>query len=183
MFFHGLAAYRGTRNPLQQVRAADQCLDVEVCGATRPIGPIGVVVTGHVKAVFREDAWSYVSEDGTRVPGEAWHWDFEAGTAGVDLDNVDSVMAWCREQHDEWYNDPDGRGYCEAFVRAKAIVGVWVKPYADEKTRKVAGIIARRHGCRVMEVGGTDKIWDVYQIGGEYDYWGLAAEHGFTEYA
>ena len=182
MFFHGLAAYRGTREPLQQVRAADQCLDVEVCGATRPIGPIGLVVIGQVKAVFREDSWSYVRADGTRVPGEDWHWDYEAGTAGVDLDDIDAVMAWCRTQHD-WHHGSDGRGYCEAFVAVKAIVGVWVKPYANAKTRKAARIIARRHGCRVMTVGGTDRIWDVYDIGADDHYWELAAEHGYTEYA
>lgn len=155
LLFHGLSAYRGERNPLGRVRNANRCIDKEISTATRPIGPIGVVVHGEVTNVFPEDCWSYVGRDGRRYPSSYWEdWDH-----GLDLSNSIELEKWLKETHQE-FSDWD-RHYCECFMLAKAITHVWVKPYAGNLIRKTAGVIARKHGAEIIEVEYNTRPWDI----------------------
>ena len=179
--FHGLSAFRGTRNPIQQVQAADACIGKEICTADRPIGPIGIMVTGTVSQCYSRDVWSYLDGDGKRhADPEIMDWydaPREAGDDGVDLDDSAALESWIKTYRE--------RDYIEAFHTADRITAVWIKDWADDTTRKAARIIARRHGCRVHVVHGHTRPWDV--VGAYYDpasrFYDMAAELGYQDYA
>ena len=73
--FHGLAAFRGTRLPLDQLRAAARLLTgIEIAAATRPIGPIGVMVQGSITAAYSNDVWSEINNTGARYASDnSWY--------------------------------------------------------------------------------------------------------------
>lgn len=61
--FHGLAAYRGGSRPFDIIRKSDTIIGNEICTSDRPIGPIGVFVSGTHKRAFVCDVWSSVDQD------------------------------------------------------------------------------------------------------------------------
>jgi len=175
-YFHGISAYRGTRHPLQQIVAAEKCLSgVEICCADRPIGPIGITVCGDVTGAFDQDCWSYVDTDGKRQSGND-HQVESALDAAIDLTDAWQIESWMKSN-----SKRENHEYSELFVRARAIVFIWIKPYVGNKTRKVARILARKYGVQVIEVQRYTRIWDI--LGSCFDYWDLAANNGWEEYA
>jgi len=162
-WFHGLQAYSG-KGLLDAVRKADAALDVECCGADRPIGPVGVIVSGSTRFVASRDVWSVLDSDGQRLPDtyHAYRYIGRAhpAEAGPDELEAQECEEFCKSvlNSTDWYTTRD---YCESFVRVRAITGVWVKPHADGRTNKVARVIARRHRVKMHVVHSQSRIWDV----------------------
>lgn len=170
--FHGLDAYRGTRKPLQQLQAAETALHSHLACATRPIGPIGIMVYGEVTDVFDRDVWSEVDMYGGRYPTA---WGFDYASKGIIADSAELEL-WMKDQ----LNDKHTKHYCEAFVKPKEITHVWIKPWVGDSNRKVAKILARRYGAKLVTVEGHTRPWDVvgsYLEKGYYyqDYEGIYA--------
>ena len=60
MMFHGLDAYRGGKEAADVINKAQFILgnNVVVCGSDRPVGSIGVILSGNIKGVFNGDIFS-----------------------------------------------------------------------------------------------------------------------------
>ena len=60
MMFHGLDAYRGGKEAANIVAKAKFLLEntVVVCGSDRPVGSIGVILSGNIHGVFNGDIFS-----------------------------------------------------------------------------------------------------------------------------
>lgn len=73
--FHGLAAYsgKGRENVLNGLSTIFSSKDIEVCVADRPIGEIGVLMQGSIRAAFSSDVWSEVSDSGKRYRKEIYN--------------------------------------------------------------------------------------------------------------
>jgi len=161
--YHGLSAYSGIKEPLAIVRAAQTIQadleNSEVCVADRPIGPIGVVLSGPIRKAFPEDVWSKTSSDGQR----STEWD--AGWMGtVENPSDDAWHAFCQDHlvdRFDW-DENSQRHYCEAWMSHPHIVGIWVKGWADERTHKVARVLAKRYSASLMTVDGTTRIWETH---------------------
>ena len=171
ILFHGIAAYRGTRRPMQQLRAIENCFDKQIAVATRPIGPIGVMFTGEVIAAYPQDCWSWVDEEGNRLPGEDWE-DYQCP---ADLGDSSDLERWLKEMHHNWF----GSDYAELFMEARAVARVWVKAYAGESVKKTARVMARKYGVELVTVGRNTTPWEV--VGDYYSpYESLAEQHGYA---
>lgn len=147
--FHGLAAFRGTANPRELLKALRRCVGVELCVADRPIGPIGVCLSGPITAAFWGDCWSEIDEDGRR---KSEHDPVLRGPTEREY------YALCKEYRDEEAQYGNDHAYCEAWMIPDGIDYIWIKPWANDLTRKVAARMARIAGTYVLTVDGTDRI-------------------------
>ena len=152
--FHGISAYFGRKNRgiFGRARAIKGCLGNEICTADRPIGPIGVVVDGHITSIFDGDCYSYINEHGRRVPHEGM------GRHSCQINNPSDevVIEFVRTAHsDSYYGN---RHYCEAFSIGERITMVWVKAWADTRTKKEARVLSRLFDAPLLEVEGSDRI-------------------------
>lgn len=186
--FHGLGAYRGARTPLEYIQGAEKALaGVEVAAATRPIGPLGLLVDGRVLEAFPRDVWSWVDGEGRRHEGEGVEDHERASADGVDLADSAALERWFKDEAARpgpvWQHHASD--YCEVFLKPRRVTAVWVKPYLAGAQLKAARILARRYKVRLVAVERFTRPWDVV---GSYDYPGaryeaLAAEEGWGECA
>lgn len=168
--FHGIGAFRGQRNPLALKRAIDTALTgVEVCVADRPIRAFGIVVTGECRVAYDADVWSMIGPDGMRVSNV----DHEIRNGWTQIQRIDSpeqrefeaLAARNIALVEESWGNPE-KVYCEAWMRPAILRAVWVKTWADPRTRRVAEIIAAHRDVPLLIVDGATRIWDV--LDGEY---------------
>lgn len=149
--FHGIGAYIGQQNPIAMGRLLNKCLSgVEVCGADRPIRAFGAILGGDCRQVFSEDCWSVVNSHGKR--------ELSGGFWGETLNRPNTQQefeAFCRIQH------PKNHQYSEAWVTPWFLRALWVKDWADKKTKKAAKILAKHRSVPLLVVTGSTRIWDV----------------------
>lgn len=147
--FHGLAAFRGTTKPIGLLKAVRGCVGVELCVADRPIGPIGVCLSGHITAAFWGDCWSSIEENGRRDSQQR---------PCLENPTEREYYALCQEYREDQGQCGNNHAYCEAWMIPDGIDYVWVKPWANRLTRRVAEKLAKFLGTYVLTVEGTDRI-------------------------
>ena len=149
--FHGLAAYRGQRNPLAVAQKLRACADApQVCVADRPIGPIGAIFFGECQRLFDRDCWSELRDDGTRE-ATGWYWEQEL---------LGDIEQWEFEKFCvEHIESP--RSYCEAWMSPTTLRAIWVKSWTQAPLVKCARILARNRSVPLLVLDGTCRIWDV----------------------
>lgn len=158
--YHGLAAYSGSRHsPLRIYRNGLNVQQLggraDLCVADRPIGPVGLIVSGHLSAVYDKDVWSVVEHDGIRRT-TAKYW---GGRLNVST-------------HSEWIDWSDAHAtsarYCEGWMRDPVIHGVWVKPHATRAQLAAADSLCRRFGLAVSRIVTRDmRICEMYPASDE----------------
>lgn len=159
--FHGIGAYCGIRSPLQVRAALDTLMEgVEICTADRPIGQIGVVVSGDCVGHFKRDVRSSVADDGKRH-AEVWY-DDELPTPRSQAE----YTANCQRALEE-----DGRAkhYTEAWISAYGVCAVWVKPWASPAVIRLAHLLAKNRGIPCIVLDGTTRIWEVENLLGFFN--------------
>lgn len=143
--FHGLAAYRGGNSPFDIIRKSANLIGNEICTSDRPIGPIGVYVSGTHKRAFVCDVWSSV-DHGARLAS----FDYLApGTRSTQEEREINITPKLFEHLKFWR---DKSRYCELFTVPESIDCVWINQSASPKFKKIARVIARRHGVIVVTV-------------------------------
>jgi hypothetical protein len=152
--FHGIGAYRVSRNPLALRNALNSALSgVELCAADRPIGAFGAVIFGECTAAFKQDVWSEVDENGLRL------------TDNADVSDVfypESQSDWEDFAKDSMQTRMRWQGnYCEVWMKSHVVRALWVKDWADSKTVKAAKIIARRRNIPLIVVDKHERIWNL----------------------
>ena len=123
---------------------------VHICCADRPIGTVGLLVAGDCVSLHADDVWSFPCSDGTRL-----HYD---AAARLDVNTQGEYEHFCAAQ----IGTARRQDYCEAIVRDCAVIGVWVKVYADDKTKRAARLFARTRGVKFFLMpNGRVRIWDL----------------------
>jgi len=156
MLFHGLSAFNGTRNPLQQLQAVQKCMEgIEICAADRPIGEIGIMVRGEIIDAYPFDVWSTV-KGGKRVA------EFGYDRSSINIDNVNlsdpvEVEKWIKNSRDDYFHGK----YCEVFMKPRDITHIWLKPYASKKAKKVANILSLKYSVPVVDVKTYTRPWEI----------------------
>ena len=149
--YHGIAAYSGANGravPAYLHGIAAAGCDGEICVSDRPIGPIGLIVEGPIIVAFDDDVWSTVRDDGTRRQDDRRWW------SGIEAPTHAQWVQFTLEKR---------RGqYCEGFMRAPEVRGVWSKPAASKLERAAADALARRFCLRVRVLHPTVRIQDEY---------------------
>ena len=161
IWFHGIQAYSGRDAGVHELLArAEEVVDKEVCGADRPIGPIGVLVYGKTSFLADRDVWSYV-EDGRRYSHDG-SVDGSIGEQGGDKGQLDAATCerFCKEAERQGWSGYYGE-YCEAFTTPQEVTGIWVKAYAKRKTQKIARVLARKFGVPLHTVERCTRVWEV----------------------
>lgn len=154
--YHGLAAYSASRHsPLRMYRnglAAQQISGTaDLCIADRPIGPMGLIVSGQLSSVYDRDVWSEQNCDGSRIATRQCCWS--------GLLNVSTHAEWA-----SWSIAHAGTArYCEGWMRDPIIHGVWVKPHATRSQLAAADSLCRRFGFASAKIVTRDQlISDLY---------------------
>ena len=73
-WYHGLQAFNKTKD--KSVNGSiERVIDImsnnkwDICVSSDPIGPIGLMYKGNVDRYYDHDTWSYLDENGNRIPG------------------------------------------------------------------------------------------------------------------
>ena len=170
--YHGISAF-GINRKADLMKLQENTMNAvgnEICVADRPIGPIGILVEGEIRAAFSEDVWSIRDKKtGKRiVSGD--------GPLDDDILSINDPDRWeweefccqaqqMKEGRKEYFADPVfaektiSRAYCEAWMTPERIVSVWVKAWAPKKMVLQARLIACKYGVPCMLVEATDRIW------------------------
>ena len=161
--FHGIAAYRQTGRSVDALMHRVYKIDSlrageEICGADRPIGPIGLVLLADVSAVFLGDCWSDIGYTGQRFP-TSYDVGYLTHADPAQYYRASLALGAIRACH-------DSREYLEAFAAYPEICGVFIKGYAAEDTifRATADRIAREYGVPVHVVETGTSIAKVSNI-------------------
>ena len=149
VMFHGIKAYSGRSDlAYESIRKVDSLTGLsggEICVADKPIGSLGVLVSGTLSFLFISDVWSVVGKDGKR----------QANGSGTEINMTDilyglpltqaRVNVFCEQiakTARESYNCFGD--YAEGWMTPTDITGIWVSRQSSKKDKKLARVLARR---------------------------------------
>lgn len=151
--FHGLEAYSGKRKSFNRLlRDAEAAASgVEICVAERPIGKMGLVLSGEFTAMFDKDCHSAVSSDGTRFAQDKTATRLQ--TPRNEEDFI-AAVAVAKSLQGKDYT------YSEAWMISGKVQYVWLLKGFDDIQAEIAQDIADYLGARVVEVAKGSVSWD-----------------------
>ena len=163
VMFHGIKAYTGRYDSVyESISKVDNLVDLgdkgaEICTADKPIGVIGVLVSGHISNLFVSDVWSRTDKDGKRHTNGYTREEYDIHDVLFNLEFTQArVNLFCE------HIAPISRGghgeYAEGWMIPDAVVGIWVNKYANSKDKKLARILARRHKVELFVVDGKTSM-------------------------
>ena len=136
ILYHGLSAFKGGRNKRNILKKAKNVLNHIAC-ADKPIGLIGVTICGVVTDVFYSDCDSFI-KNGIRTSN--------ADHLRTDIGSAEEKRALAVKDGFHVSN------YCEFFVAAKSVSGVWVKREAKKDVTDIAHILARKFSVNIIVI-------------------------------
>ena len=155
--FHGIKAYTGRWDSVyESVSKVDNLVSLgkkgaEICTADKPIGALGVLVSGHLSNLFTSDVWSRTDDNGKRnINGYTREgYDVHDVLFGLEFTQA-RVNLFCE------HIAPASRGgygeYAEGWMIPDAVVGIWVNKHASSRDKKLARILTRRHKVQLFVV-------------------------------
>lgn len=156
--FHGIKAYTGRWDSVyESIKKVDSLVSLgakgaEICTADKPIGALGVLVSGHLSNLFTSDVWSRTDENGKRHINGYTREGYDIHDVLFNLEFTQArVNLFCEHIATKMR---DGYGeYAEGWMTPDAVVGIWVNKHASSKDKKLARILARRHKVELFVVG------------------------------
>lgn len=146
VLYHGLAAYSGTFSP---DKAIDNAIDLinnpnwEVCCSTRPIGPIGLTITGTVITASNIDLCSIIDKTNGKRFFEVSEDDHRA---------CRGIIHHASQLAKKWDHD-------EIVTTDNIAVAVWIKDWASEEFRNYANKLCAMYNIPLIVVG-TEEEYD-----------------------
>lgn len=160
--FHGIGAYREDRDPLALRAMLNGVIGNAICAADRPIRAFGAVVCAPYALAFPHDVWSEENQRSStlRLEEERFILELEwlKEEKGAALLHTTSEFMDYKERVEE---ELSSHHYCELWLEPVQVRALWVKSWADEKTKRTAKILAKHRGLPLLEVEGTTRIWDL----------------------
>ena len=160
VMFHGIKAYTGRYDSVyESIKKVDNLVDLgkkgaEICTADKPIGSLGVLVSGHLSNLFVSDVWSEADNKGKRHTNgySSSGYDIYDALFGLQFTQA-RVNLFCshiaQKARKSWYIHGE---YAEGWMIPEFVVGIWINKYASSKDKKLARILARRHGVELFVV-------------------------------
>jgi hypothetical protein len=133
--FHGLTAYSKKTGIYGLISKAKNCIGNEICTSDKPIGNIGVFVSGEIISAYSNDCWSYLN-------GKKRVTDVNVLPAD-DLDMLKSEISF--------YQKKGNYKYSEIFFKPSSIDAIWVKN-PNRIELKMAKVLARKLKTIVIHV-------------------------------
>jgi len=127
--FHGLQAYSKKTGIYGLINKSVNTVGNEICCSDKPIGDIGLYLSGEVKRMYSFDCFSYI--------------DNQNRVTDTQYKSCESI-----ERLKEEINHHTKRGdykYSEIFLNAQTIDAVWVKKSSTKIAIKKAKILSRFH--------------------------------------
>lgn len=158
VMFHGIKAYTGRWDSVyESISKVDSLVSLgakgaEICTADKPIGPVGVLVLGDLSNLFTSDVWSRTDENGKRHINGYTREGYDIHDVLFNLEFTQARVNLFCEHIAPAFRSGYGE-YAEGWMIPDAVVGIWVNKYASSEDKKLARILARRHGVELFVVG------------------------------
>jgi hypothetical protein len=165
--FHGLMAYTDRRaiSPINLACKAKGTIGAEICTADKPIGAIGLSVSGTLTALFERDIRSKV-RGGRRVVVD--HYDSHPVTGAP---WIGRFVTGCNDIH-KWISNPTQSQvegfckdsqyeYCEGWMIPTHIDYVWVGKNASDENYWHARSLSLKLRVPLVEVDASTRLWNV----------------------
>lgn len=166
-FFHGLALYSG-HNSIQEKVSHLLLNDIEISCAEVPLGPIGVLVDGHITGVYPYDCKSTIDQNQKRVPSQDWiHF-----KPCFDMNDRQALLDWIQDLRLNKKAKTE-RSYCEIFMNVSKIEGIWYKSHISSKMKDIVKMLSQEYNVDSFCVERYTYNWTLgdhttpYE---EYDY-------------
>ena len=134
--FHGLMAYTAADSFYSLVSKANGCLGKEVCTSDKPIGAIGLFVSGEISGMYSRDCWSFLS-GGSRV----------TNSQDMPCEDLTRLKTEIR-----YYKNIKKYKYSEIFLTVDSIDCIWIKKTASLTNIKKARVLGRLFKIPVIVV-------------------------------